>query len=165
MFGERYFQYDSKARTKTYCLDAHVEITHIYVYVKDNYSFNDDPKNKNSQYLGHWNKEGFILTDGGLFNAALGKLLHTTFGDSPKEIEDYLISDGLDKVVDARRGMIRKFRDKDVYYPVYNKTYNEWREKHNRGGDFMIYSKPKYMKLKKPINFSLETICRPSETM
>ena len=61
--------------------------------------------------------------------------------------------------------MIRKFREEDFYYPIYNKSYREWREKHKRGGDFMIYSKPKYMKLKKPIKFDLETICRPPEPM
>ncbi|WP_260428910.1 DUF6402 family protein [Burkholderia cepacia] len=48
---------------------------------------------------------------------------------------------------------------------MYNKSYSEWREKHNRGGDFMIYSKPQLLKLKKPIQLKLETICRPPESM
>ena len=71
----------------------------------------------------------------------------------------------VDKPVDKRTGMFRKLLEKDVYYPVYNKFYNDWREKHNRGGDFMIYSKPQFFKLKKPIILKLETICRPSESM
>ncbi len=92
--------------------------------------------------------------------------LHSDLGNSPDSRSWYdIVSNGLDKPVDARRSMFGKFREKDVYFPIYNKNYNEWREKHNRGGDFMIYSKPKYMKLKKPIEFSLETLCRPPEKM
>ena len=75
------------------------------------------------------------------------------------------MDNSLDKPVDTRRGMFGKFREQDVYFPIYNKSYNKWREKHNCGGDFMIYSKPKYMKLKKPIKFSLETLCRQPEKL
>jgi hypothetical protein len=64
------------------------------------------------------------------------------------------------KPIDLRRGNFRKFLKKDIYWPVYNKSYNEWREKHNRGGDFMIYSKPQLFKLKKPIIIKLGEICR-----
>jgi hypothetical protein len=78
---------------------------------------------------------------------------------------DYIPGRQIDKPVDKRTGMVRKFVEKDVYWPVYNRSYNEWREKHNRGGDFMIYSKPQLYKLKKPIIIKMETICRPSEPM
>lgn len=76
----------------------------------------------------------------------------------------YLPGNPLDKPVDKRTG-IRKLLKRDVYYPVYNKSYNEWREKHDRGGDFMIYSKPQLLALKKPIQFKLDTICRSPEPM
>jgi hypothetical protein len=166
--GDKYFKYDNKESTKTYCFDPKVKITHVYLYIKDNYSFNDKANLKKSQYLGHWNKDGFILTNGGAISHLIdGKYIHSDLGNSPNSLnwKNYLINSGLDKPVDARRGMVRKFREQDVYFPIYNKSYNEWREKHNRGGDFMIYSKPKYMKLKKPIEFSLETLCRPPEKM
>ncbi len=166
--AEKYFQYDKETKTKAYCIDAVATITHIYVYLKDNYSFNDKGDG-NSQYLGHWNKKDMILS----YRAAVsdlidGRKLHTQMGGSTITETTinwpYLPSNPLDKPVDKRPG-IRKLVDKNVYYPVYNKSYNEWREKHNRGGDFMIYSKPQLMKLSKPIQFKLDTICRPSEPM
>ncbi len=79
---------------------------------------------------------------------------------------DYLINrEEVDKPIDKRTGMLRKFIVKDVYWPVYNKSYNEWREKNNRGGDFMIYSRPKLYKLKTPITVKLEAICRPHNSI
>nr|WP_254624680.1 DUF6402 family protein [Burkholderia diffusa] len=165
---EKYFQYNNAAKTKSYCIDTTATITHIYVYVKDNYSFNDKGDG-NSQYLGHWNKKDMILS----YRAAVsdiidGKKLHTRMGNSSITETTinwpYLPGAPLDKPVDKRPGVGRLLR-KNVYYPVYNKSYNEWREKHNRGGDFMIYSKPQLLKLNKPIQFKLETICRPSEPM
>ena len=172
--GDRYFKYDNKAGTKTYCLEPKVQITHVYVYAMDNYSFNDNADSKKSQYLGHWNKNGFIVTWGGFVSALVddrkirkNRIPIFDFGNSPQDAINwhYLKGDELPKPVDIRKGMFRKFVEQDVYFPIYNRNYREWREKHNRGGDFMIYSKPKYMKLKKPIEFSLETLCRPPEKM
>jgi hypothetical protein len=165
---DKYFRYNTEAKTKAYCIDATATITHIYVYLKDNYSFNDRGDG-NSQYLGHWNKKDMILS----YRAAVsdlidGKKLHTQMGSS--EITEvtinwpYLPGNPLDKPVDKRTG-IRKLLKRNVYYPVYNKSYNEWREKHDRGGDFMIYSKPQLLALKKPIQFKLDTICRSPEPM
>lgn len=155
VFGDKYYKYDGAASTKTYCLNPKVQITHVYVYIKDNYSFNDKAGLKKSQYLGHWNKAGLILAGGALTSSFIdGEYIHSDYGNSR-----------LDKPVDARRGMLRKLREQDVYFPIYNKSYNEWRDKHKLGGDFMIYSKPKYMKLKKPIEISLETLCRQPEKM
>lgn len=168
--GERYYRYDREKKTKAYCVDATAGITHVYVYVKDNYSFNDEAGSKKSQYLGHWNKTGVILTNGGLISELVdGKAIHTDMGNSSKTETrikwDYLLKNPLDKPVDRRTGIFKKFKEKDVYFPVYNKTYNEWRDKNNRGGDFMIYSKPKYVKLGKPIHIKLETLCRAPESM
>lgn len=136
--------------------------------MKDNYSFNDKGDG-NSQYLGHWNKKDMILS----YRAAIsdtidGNKLHTRMGNSSITETTinwhYLPGDPFDKPVDKRPG-VRKLLIKNVYYPVYNKNYNEWRELHNSGGDFMIYSKPQLLKLNKPIQIKLETICRPPEPM
>lgn len=168
VLAEKFFQYDQKNKTKTYCIDGAVTITHIYVYLKDNYSFNDRGDG-NSQYLGHWNKKDMILSYRAVVSDLIdGKKVHTQMGDSAITETTinwpYLPGDPIDKPVDKRPGVM-KLLEKNVYYPVYNKSYNEWREKHNRGGDFMIYSKPQLMKLNKPIQFKLDTICRPSESM
>jgi hypothetical protein len=172
--GERYHRYDNLKRTKTFCLDARAEITHVFVYIKDNYSFNDASLGGKSQYLGHWNKTGVIVTLGAMFSdrmggTFLGMDLQPDLGGA---IEDrsslhapYLTEHGLELLVDTRRGWFRRLRDRDIYFPVFNKTYNEWRELHQQGGDFMVYSKPKYLKLKQPIKIELETLCRAPEPM
>nr|WP_257030304.1 DUF6402 family protein [Paraburkholderia bryophila] len=166
--GDRYYKYDRSARTKTYCMDAQIKVTHVYVYVKDNYSFNDS--DGNSQYLGHWNKRGVVLTKGALISELInGGRFHTSFGDSLETKINfnwkYLFYKPLDKPIDKRTGLIGKFMKRDVYWPVYNSTYNRWREKHNRGGDFMVYSMPKYVKLDRPIEVGVGVICRPVEKM
>jgi hypothetical protein len=167
--SEKYFKYDKKEKTKTYCIDSTATITHVYSYLKDNYSFNDK-NDGNSQYLGHWNKTGIILSyPAAVSDLVDGKKIHTRMGSSPvtetKINWDYLPGKPIDKPVDTRKGIVRKFVEKDVYWPVYNKSYNEWRQKHHKGGDFFIYSKPKLYKLKKPIVIKLETICRAPEPM
>ncbi len=166
--SERYFDYQTTPYQ--YCTDATARMTHVYIYLKDNYSFNDrDPTN--SQYLGHWNKKDMILSYTVAANDLLGqyapewKIKALNVSD---EIEktgldwDYLINrKEVNQPIDRRTGVIRKFIKKDIYWPVYNSSYNEWREQHDKGGDFMIYSKPKLYKLKTPLSIKLERICRP----
>lgn len=168
VYGDKYFNYGKG--TKAYCVAPNVEVSHVYVYIKDNYSFID--KGADSQYLGHWNKTGVILTTGGVIRELInGKFIHSDLGNAPRVTmgeahnRGYLVKNGLDKPVDTRRGLIKKFREPDVYYPILNRHYNEWRDKHNRGGDFMIYSKPKLVKLRNPIKFTLEALCRQPEAM
>lgn len=174
VLGDKYYMYDKERNTKSSCRDVKVRITHVYIYVKDNYSFNDGDAKK-SQYLGHWNKKGIIVTTGGVVSElvdgkGIGKVkIYSNMGASPSSETqvnwNYLMSNPLDKPVDKRTGIIRKLLEKDVYFPVYNRNYNEWRKRHNKGIDFMIYSKPKYMKLKKPIEFTMERLCRQPEKM
>ncbi len=141
--GEKYFRYERS--NNFYCLDAIGKITHVYVYVKDNYSFNG------KQYLGHWNKYGVIIAPGALLAES----------SSPKRDSDMDIwVKSVNKPVDTRTGWFGKFKEPDVYFPVYNADYNRWREKHHRGEDFMVYSKPVYLKLRKPIDLRLGEICR-----
>jgi hypothetical protein len=168
VFGEKYFDY--RTNPYQYCIDAVAQLTHVYIYLKDNYSFNDKDPSK-SQYLGHWNKKDMILAYMVAANDLLGQFkpsLKSKYLNDSEAIEktninwDYLITrKEVDKPVDKRTGFFRKFLEKDVYWPVYNKSYNEWREKHGRGGDFMIYSKPQLYKLKTPITIKLGTLCRP----
>ncbi|PMS12625.1 hypothetical protein FNF07_17105 [Trinickia caryophylli] len=155
--GERYYKYEGKNRI--FCLEPVAQITHIYVYIKDSYSFNDDSHSK-SQYLGHWNKSGMVLS----YIAAINdffKSSNLNVGNSTVEEWRYLPEgDEVDKPIDKRTSLFRKFLAKDVYWPVHNKTYREWRSAHNRGGDFIVYSKPKLIKLDKPIALKFDTVCR-----
>lgn len=141
---EKYFKYE-RGRT-LYCLNATGKITHVYVYVKDNYSFNG------KQYLGHWNKHGIIIAPGTW-------LTGSSWTKRDTDIDIWLKA--INKPVDTRKGLFGKFKEPDVYFPVFNADYNRWREKHQMGGDFMVYSKPVHLKLKKPIDLKLGEICRP----
>lgn len=166
--GSRYYKYDTDPHQ--YCNDAVAKLTHVYLYLKDNYSFNDKDPSK-SQYLGHWNKKDMVTSYYLAGNDIAGQLepsLRRKNIDDNDTIEsyhkkaDYIPSQqAVDKPIDTRRGIFGKFLEKDVYWPVYNRSYNEWRKKHNRGEDFMIYSKPQLYKLKNPITIELGTICRP----
>ncbi|WP_423383651.1 DUF6402 family protein [Burkholderia sp. LMG 32019] len=156
--GERYYKYEGK--NKIFCLEPVVQITHIYVYIKDSYSFNDDSPSK-SQYLGHWNKNGMVLSYVAAANDFF-KSSNLNVGNSTIEKWHYLPEgEEINRPIDKRTSRLRKFMAKDVYWPVHNKTYRDWRAAHNRGGDFMVYSRPKLVKLDKPIVLKFDTVCRP----
>ncbi|ALU87771.1 hypothetical protein Hrubri_0550 [Herbaspirillum rubrisubalbicans M1] len=141
--GEKYFRYEKSKNF--YCVDPIGKITHVYAYVKDNYSFNGE------QYLGHWNKHGIIIAPGTWLTGS---------GQRKSDSDIDIWVKAINKPVDTRKSFFGKFREPDVYFPVFNADYNRWREKHQRGEDFMVYSKPVYLKLKKPITFKLGEICR-----
>lgn len=93
--SEKYFKYEKSSTF--YCLSATGKITHIYVYVKDNYSFNG------KQYLGHWNKHGVIIATGSLL----------TGSNLPKrEFDIDVWSKNIKKPVDTRRSPFGKFKKK-----------------------------------------------------
>jgi hypothetical protein len=167
--SERFFKYEKKPAE--YCIDSVAKLTHVYIYLKDNYSFNDTDSS-NSQYLGHWNKNGmiasYVLAANDLLGQIKPELKMKLKGDKIEEEGinwDYLsVRREVGKPIDTRRGFFGRLLKKDVYWPVFNKTYGEWREKHKRGEDFMIYSKPQLYKLKTPVVIKLETICRPYDS-
>ncbi|QNB07163.1 hypothetical protein G5S34_10515 [Herbaspirillum frisingense] len=166
--GERYFNY--KKTPYEYCMDAEAILTHVYIYIKDNYSFNDEDPSK-SQYLGHWNKAGMItsyLMNTNEFLGLVNSRWKTTIkADNEERLHidlDYLsFGDEIKYPIDTRSSFWKKLLKKDVYWPVYNSSFNDWRKKKERGQDFMIYSKPELYALNKPITLRLGTICRPYE--
>lgn len=140
------------------CTHSKVQITHIYVYVRDVYSFNDDPQSTVSQYLGHWNKHGVIVALDAISSEGLSswsKYLEHESGNEPRR---YLppAPANLDKPVDTGR----KLKARAVFYPVRNRHFQQWRDIKRRGGDFVIYSNPELVKLPSPIILDLGEICR-----
>ncbi|MBC8722507.1 hypothetical protein F6X37_13110 [Paraburkholderia sp. 31.1] len=109
------------------------EISGIYVYIKDSYDFTDKP-GEASQYLGHWSKNGVIVL---AYNGAMSYL------NEPRLYFSYPVALGNPKV----RG--------NVYYPVHNKDFREWAIRHQRGGDFVIYSDRKLVRIDPPIKVYL----------
>lgn len=133
------------------CYVPTVTITHVYVYLKDSYSFNDDKGKSSSQYLGHWNKNGVIVVPIALgADVATSKHEHIDI-----ELGDYPVTSYVK--------LFGSVAPNTVYYPIRNRDFRAWRSKFKRGGDIMVYSAPKKIKLAKPIPVTLERICQDQE--
>lgn len=165
VYSEKYYKYTGP--NPEFCCRSSVEVTHVYVYARDSYSFADRPGRTASQYLGHWNRYGVIMVPSAvvanLINNGSEKGGDFKWGNHPGTPPLPLLYDnGFKKPVDVINGLFGGgMRRQDVYYPVYNGDYNAWREKYNRGGDFLIYSDRRRVRLPKTIRFTLEEICRP----
>jgi len=126
-------------------------VTHIHAYMRDSYSFQD--RGSASQYLGHWNKRGMILLPG----AAIAHFMAERFSD--------YLPDKFRLEADEMALLPVTIKDRlapeYVYYPVRNRDFQAWRAKHRRGGDFLIYSDIRTIKLRQPIHVDLETACDP----
>ncbi|GAC1320772.1 MAG: DUF6402 family protein [Aquirhabdus sp.] len=108
-------------------------VTGISIYVRDPYSFFDEP-GKGSQYLGHWNAKSMSMV--------------------PLHFLPFSAADGTDWVsYPITKGNM--YDKGNVFYPIRNKDFREWQQKHQQGGDFMIYSDRKSIVLDNPITVKL----------
>ncbi|MGV2288021.1 DUF6402 family protein [Trinickia sp. YCB016] len=123
-----------------YYIRRTVHITHIYVYAKDNYSFTDGGDGY-SQYLGHWNRYDMLW----LAASLAGDYVEKEFGPQP-QIRPHQW-DGTDNPVYTEKPL----SERSVYYPIRNRDFRAWQQKHQQGGDFLIYSDKKFIRLEKPI--------------
>lgn len=140
------------------CTNTTVRITHIYVYAKDRYSFNDDPNSGVSQYLGHWNRHGVILAWDATTSEQISKLSDYFAHESGNEPKTSLppVPEHLDKPVDTGSDL----NAKEVFYPVRNRDFNRWREIKGRGADFLIFSNLQRLRLPIPIVLNLGEVCQ-----
>ena len=117
-------------------------VTGIYVYVKDGYTFTDK-KGERSQYLGHWSKDRVIVA---AYDAVAEKISRLPYNkdvpivayplDAPVAVGDI-----------ATKG--------NVHYPVYNSSFRQWAIKHQRGGDFIVYTDRRFVRVDPPIEVYL----------
>lgn len=133
------------------CYLPTVSVTHIYVYAKDSYSFNDKKGLSSSQYLGHWNKNGLTMVYPSVAADVANKIGKRYKVNVDFEMIDYPIA--------TNSSFFGLINPKHVYYPIRNRDFNAWRNKFNRGGDIVVYSEFKKVKLKKTITVTLERIC------
>ena len=119
--------------------EKYAEITGILVYVKDNYTFSD-LSGSPSQYLGHWGEGGVIVMP---VDAIASVVDHVPYVDSPIPHLDVAVTTG------------RVTVKSELYYPVRNKDFREWAIKHQRGGDFVVLTKPQYVPVYPPITIML----------
>lgn len=106
-------------------------VTHISVYVKDNFTFTDAAGHA-SQYLGHWSRSHVAIVPA-----------HEIAALSNVGWLDYAVVHGNVRAKDA------------VLYPVKNSDFRAWQSKHSQGGDFIIYTDRVMMKLDTPIRVAL----------
>lgn len=137
-----------------HCSRAKVEVTHIYVYAKDSYSFFD--VGSASQYLGHWNKTGVVIMP----PAAIASLATKRLTDTLGKEGDLGVELGNQSYPPFPVDLVGKLLGRDVYYPVRNRDFREWRTKKGRGGDFLIFSDRKLIKLETPIAVELGEVCQ-----
>ena len=174
---------DYAKKSMTHIRKITVEITHVYIYAKDTYTFSDD--GKVSQYLGHWNKNGMILEpyalsaemssrysskavngSSNLINKIFEKL-HIKHSKLPTNAKTELFEGGNEAASSLPIQIANhvsllpidtanKLLSDDIYYPVRNRDYNEWREKHHKGGDLIVFSNKQLVPLKEPIILKFE---------
>ncbi|WP_375791829.1 DUF6402 family protein [Paraburkholderia atlantica] len=104
------------------------EVTGAWVYVKDNFTFTDEPGER-SQYLGHWSSNGVIVMP---LAGVAATSRYVPYVESPVTLGDPVIKG-------------------QVYYPIHNSDFRQWAIRHQRGGDFIIYSDRRYVPLFPPI--------------
>jgi hypothetical protein len=109
-----------------------VLVTHIYIYVRDGFTFTDDEKD-GPQYLGHWNKNTFSVIPS-------HQLIINMMGINHK---------GFSSEQHYWRG------DEGILYPVFNSDFRAWQSKHHRGGDYIIYTDMLSVMLDTPIQITL----------
>ena len=162
-----YNRYNTPSGTQS-CRKSTVEVTHVWVYAKDSYSFHDE--GASSQYLGHWNKKGVIVLPAAVAASVgmkkIAEAADKTTEESPgqKRALDWLKSQrvelGNDELERYPMDIGRFLAEKDVYYPVYNRHHRRWRELHKRGGDFLIMTEPKLVKLDRPFVLDMPEVCK-----
>ena len=140
------------------CVHTKVDITHVYVYVKDVYSFNDPAGKRISQYLGHWNRQGVIITVDAAAAEQISKLSRFFEHERDSIPRWYLppVPEHLGNAVDVKS----RLRKEDVFYPVRNRDFQQWRSLKSRGGDFLIFSDLARIRLQVPIQLDLGEVCR-----
>jgi hypothetical protein len=111
----------------TFFGDTEIEVTKVAIYMKNPYSFFDDPLEGGSQYLGHWCREGILLVPEGYVSqrAAWGSWSH------------YVVQP---------EGPYGR-----TYWPIHNSDFRRWQNAHNAGGDMVLFSDYKVVKLNPPI--------------
>lgn len=131
------------------CIQRTATVTHIYTYMRDSYSFQD--KGVTSQYLGHWNKRGMILLPG----AAITHFMAEGLGSRVPKSWQMEADDMALLPVTIKDRLASEY----VYYPIRNRDFRAWQAKHQRGGDFLIYSDIRTIALRQPIHIDLGAEC------
>ena len=103
-------------------------VNEIVVYMRDVFTFHDRSGEVGTQYLGHWNKRGFIVVP---IATVVGELTELDWPNYPVALYNAI-------------------SDATVYYPVRNKDYRIWQMENKQGGDMVLYSDRRSVRLNPP---------------
>ncbi|HEV3430715.1 MAG TPA: DUF6402 family protein [Paraburkholderia sp.] len=109
-----------------------VEVTKVAIYVKNPYSFYDDATEAGSQYLGHWNRDGICLVPEGFVAQRAGWGSWSNYVIQPE-------------------GPYGR-----TFWPVHNSDFRRWQDVHNAGGDMVLYSDYRLVKLSPSIKIRVK---------
>jgi hypothetical protein len=118
------------------------EVTGIWVYVKDNYTFTDNEQDDRSQYLGHWSRDGVIVMP---LDAAAAISSYIPYIETPITLP----------YIDASVTIGNPVIKGNVYYPVHNSDFRQWAIKHQQGGDFVVFSDRRFVPVAPPVKVYL----------
>jgi hypothetical protein len=104
--------------------------------------------------LGHWNQNGVVISGLAAISDRFRENTSEPFGKGPIKSKGtkYPIYTGKDS---------KAQQDEEIYYPIYNETFEAWRQKHRHGQDFVTITEPEFFKLKKPMVFKLDKLYSP----
>lgn len=102
-------------------------IQSIICYAIDSYDFIIEKSSNKNDYLGHWNKN------------------NVTFSFSL--LDQNTIENTMMVVVDDTGTTEEYFIPEKLFYPIFNQHYQSYRQKHNKGRDMVIWTKPHTIKL------------------
>ncbi|KDB09873.1 hypothetical protein LIG30_1075 [Burkholderia sp. lig30] len=133
--GHVWFSWDVESRRTI------AEVMGVRVYVKDHYTFTDKQGDR-SQYLGHWSSDGVIVIP---LDALAATSAYLPYAKSSITLPY------IDTPVAVGKPTIKG----NVYYPVHNSDFRQWASRHQRGGDFIVYSDRRFVPLDPPIKIYL----------
>jgi hypothetical protein len=156
-----YNRYNTPTGTQ-HCMKSTVTVSHVWVYAKDRYSFHD--AGQSSQYLGHWNKKGVIVLPAAVAAsvgmAAAAAAIKPYWKEGENLVNALRIELWNEKLAHLPVDIGKKMAEGEVYYPVRNRDYRQWRKVKQRGGDFLIMTEPKLIRLDQPIVLGLAEVCK-----
>jgi hypothetical protein len=117
------------------------EITGVWVYVKDGYTFTDR-QGERSQYLGHWSSEGVIAIP---LDGIAARSRYIPYQESSVVLPYINVPVSIDEPTIKGK----------VYYPIHNSDFRQWAIKHQRGGDFVVFSDRRLVPVVPPITVYL----------
>ena len=109
-----------------------ITVSSLVFYVMHPYSFFESPGI--DRYYGHWNKKSMKLVPD-----------HAPRPSGVGHWANFEVYEGTDV-----------YAKDAVMYPIWSSTYRRWQDRHNQGGDMLLFSETGHISLDHPIEFKVD---------